>query len=176
MIVPLSSTAAARSLLSSIKRFGTGLNGKPSYISGPPILTSHHILLLASRDGDAGKAIFRDLIEKLGSEDKLNRLRISIITGVSKAFPNKYGVLVGSNLPDGGESGGGREIVSISRIHHMDNQNPMNLKMFQERFTRTGKFRLMPAHSERTGSTHLIQHNDHHEEFHTNCPCVAAWR
>ena len=103
-------------------------------------------IALGFQDGDAGKAIFRELIEKLGSEDKLNRLRISIITGVSKAFPNKYGVVVGSNLPDGGESGGGREIVSISRIHHMNNQNPMNLKMFQERFARTGKFRLMPAH------------------------------
>jgi hypothetical protein len=28
----------------------------------------------------------------------------------------------------------------------MDNKNPMNLKMFQERFGRTGKFWLMPAH------------------------------
>jgi len=28
----------------------------------------------------------------------------------------------------------------------MDNQNPVILKMFQERFARTGKFRLMPAH------------------------------
>jgi len=102
-------------------------------------------IALGFQNGDAGKAIFRELIEKLGSDDKQNRLRISIIQGVNKAFPKKYAVVIGSNLPGDGEFGRGREIVSISRIHHMDNTNPMNLKMFQERFARTGKFLLMPA-------------------------------
>lgn len=103
-------------------------------------------IALGFQNGDAGKAIFRELIEKLGSDDKQNRLRISIITGVNKAFTNKYGVVIGSNLPDDGEFGRGQEIVSISRVHHMDNTNPMNLRMFQERFERTGKFWLMAAH------------------------------
>jgi hypothetical protein len=103
-------------------------------------------MALGFRDGDAGKAIFRELIEKLGSDDKQNRLRISIITGVNKAFPNKYGVVIGSNLPDGDGLERGREIISISRVHHMDNTNPLNLRMFRERFERTGKFWLMAAH------------------------------
>jgi hypothetical protein len=103
-------------------------------------------IALGFQNGDAGKAIFRELIEKLGSDDKQNRLRISIITGLNKAFPNKYGVVIGSNLPDDGEFERGREIVSISRVHHMDNTNPMNLRMFQERFERAGKFWLMAAH------------------------------
>ena len=55
-------------------------------------------------------------------------------------------MVIGSNLPDDGEFERGREIVSISRVHHMDNTNPMNLRMFQERFERTGKFWLMAAH------------------------------
>lgn len=99
-------------------------------------------LALGFQDGNAGKAIFRELIEKLGYDDKQNRLRVSIITGINKAFPNKYGVVIGSNLPNGG----GREIISISRVHHMDNTNPLNLRMFRERFERTGKFWLMAAH------------------------------
>jgi hypothetical protein len=103
-------------------------------------------IALAFQNGDAGKAIFRELIEKLGSDDKQNRLRISIITGLNKAFPNKYGVVIGSNLPDDSEFERGREIVSISRVHHMDNTNPMNLRMFQERFERAGKFWLMAAY------------------------------
>ncbi len=103
-------------------------------------------IALGFQNGEAGKAIFRELIEKLGSDDKQDRLRLSIITGLNKAFPNKYGVVIGSNLPDDGELKTGREIVSISRVHHMDNTNPMNLRMFQERFERSGKFWLMAAH------------------------------
>ncbi|MEO6966018.1 MAG: hypothetical protein ABI076_09000, partial [Acidobacteriaceae bacterium] len=103
-------------------------------------------IALGFQNGNAGKAIFRELIEKLGSDDKQNRLRISIITGLNKAFPNKYGVVIGSNLPDDGGFEIGREIVSISRVHHMDNTNPTNLRMFQERFERAGKFWLMAAH------------------------------
>jgi hypothetical protein len=102
-------------------------------------------LALAFKDGDAGRKIFRELIEKVGTEDGQDRLRISIITGVSRAFPNKYAVVVGSNLPDEGETGDSREFVSVSRVHHMDNTNPMNLRMFQERFGRTKHFRLLPA-------------------------------
>jgi hypothetical protein len=103
------------------------------------------LLALAFEDGDAGRDIFRELIEKVGTEDEQDRLRISIITGVSRAFPAKYAVLVGSNLPERDEIATGREIVSVSRVHHMDNTNPVNLKMFQERFGRTKKFRLIPA-------------------------------
>jgi hypothetical protein len=102
-------------------------------------------LALAFKDGDTGREIFRELIEKVGTEDKQDRLRISIITGVSRAFPKKYAVVVGSNLPDVGEIGDSREYVSVSRVHHMDNTNPMNLRMFQERFGRTKCFGLLPA-------------------------------
>jgi hypothetical protein len=102
-------------------------------------------LSLGFENGDAGRAIFRELIEKLGAEDKQDRLRISIITGVSKAFPDKYAVLVGSNLPNEREFDGAREIVSVSRVHFMQNTNPMNLKIFQERFACTKRFRLLPG-------------------------------
>jgi len=103
-------------------------------------------IALGFQNGDAGKAIFRDLIDKLGPDDKQNRLRISIITGLNKAFPNKYGVVIGSNLPNDGAFESGRELISISRVHHMDNTNPLNLKMFKERFDRAGRFWLMAAH------------------------------
>jgi hypothetical protein len=102
-------------------------------------------LSLGFKDGDAGRAIFRELIERLGTEDEQDRLRISIITGVSKAFPGKYAVLVGSNVPHEEESLTAREIISITRVHFMDNTNPMNLKIFQERFARTNRFRLLPG-------------------------------
>ena len=103
-------------------------------------------IALGFQDGAAGKAIFKELIEKFGSEDRDNRIRISIITGLNKAIPSKYGVVIGSNLPDDIEYKKGREIISISRVHHMDGRNPMSLRMFQERFDRSGKFWLMAAH------------------------------
>lgn len=108
-------------------------------------LDEEPFLALGFEDGDAGRGIFRELIKKLGTEDEQDRLRISIITGVSRAFPAKYAVLVGSNLPNERESIAAREIVSVSRLHYMDNTNPMNLRMFQERFARTNRFRLLPG-------------------------------
>lgn len=102
-------------------------------------------IALGFRNGEAGKAIFHELIAKCGSNDREDRIRISIITGVNKAIPSKYGVLIGSNLLVDAELGEATEIVSISRVHHMDGTNPTSLKMFQDRFERTGRFWLMAA-------------------------------
>jgi hypothetical protein len=100
---------------------------------------------LAFADGNAGRAIFRELREKLGLTDKENRLRVSIITGVDKATPAKYAVVIGSNLPAKEDQSASQEIVTVSRIHHMDNTNPVNLKMFETRLSRTKRYAILPA-------------------------------
>jgi hypothetical protein len=100
---------------------------------------------LGFADGVAGKAIFRELREKLGPTDIENRLRVSIITGVDKANPSKYSVVIGSNLPAKEEQANPREIISVSRVHHMNNTDPANLKMFEARFSQSKRYAILPA-------------------------------
>lgn len=56
-------------------------------------------LALGFEDGDTGRRIFRELIQKLGPKDERDQLRISIITDVSREFSNKYAVIVGRPWP-----------------------------------------------------------------------------
>jgi hypothetical protein len=100
---------------------------------------------LGFADGMTGKAIFRELLEKLGPTDIENRLRVSIITGVDKANPSKYSVVIGSNIPAKEEQSDSREFISVSRVHQMDNTDPANLKMFETRFSRSKRYAILPA-------------------------------
>jgi len=100
---------------------------------------------LIFKDGAAGRSIFEELRQKLGPKDKDDRLRISIITGIDKEDPAAYAVVVGTNLPLREAEGGPREIISVSRTHRMDKPNPLNLKRFEDRVTRTRRYGVFPV-------------------------------
>jgi len=111
----------------------------------PPVLDLEPWLALGFEGSVAGRAIFTDWRSKLGSIDKQERIRISIITGVDRSNPTHYSVIVGSNLPQ--SEGGSRvkEFMSWSRIHRMEPSTLNNLTTFVNRFERIGTYRLMPA-------------------------------
>jgi hypothetical protein len=100
---------------------------------------------LIFKDGAAGRAIFEELREKIGREDNDDRLRISIVTGIDKKVPAAYDVLVGTNPPATDTERSPREIISVSRIHRMDNPNPLNLKSFEDQVTRTKRYGIFPV-------------------------------
>lgn len=94
-------------------------------------------------DDAAGKSIFERWRARLGSNDKENRLRVSILTGVDRANPHAYSVVVGSNLI---EREGVKIFVSVSRVHRMEPSTSANLTGFRNRFERAGAYQLMPGY------------------------------
>lgn len=100
---------------------------------------------LGFKDGMAGKNIFKELRQKLGPEDKDDRLRISIITGIDRRNPTDYALVVGSNLPENDAEGGPREFISVTRWHRMNNPDPINLKRFEDRFSTVKSYWIFPA-------------------------------
>jgi hypothetical protein len=102
-------------------------------------------LALAFADSDSGQAIFREWRTKLGKIDDRERLRVSIITGIDKAHPPSYKVVIGSNLRVPKDSSGVREFVVISRINRMRPQDSKNLETFRARYERVRRYGILPA-------------------------------
>ena len=112
-------------------------------------------LALGFEDGLAAKAIFAEWRAKLGSVDKEDRIRVSILTGVDRANPNYYSIVVGSNLLESEGVPRVKQFVSVSRIQRMTPSTSENLTGFSNRFERIGTYRLMPAVIDlKTGKSH----------------------
>jgi hypothetical protein len=134
------------------------------YLVAPDDIYEWPGLGLGFKDGSAGKAIFEELTQRLGRDDKDDRLRISIITGIDKDDPTAYSLNIGSNLPEL-EEDGPREFISVSRSHRMVHPNPLNLKRFEERFAETKWYWVFPAQMPSEGT-----------EGGTIFPELAIWK
>lgn len=106
-------------------------------------LDDEPLLALAFADSDSGKAIFREWRAKLGGVDDREQLRLSIVTGIDRAHPFSYRVVVGCPTPT--DRSGVREFVMISRIHRMDPQDSKNLEAFRIRYERLQRYTILPA-------------------------------
>lgn len=102
-------------------------------------------MALGFDDGNAARAIFADWRAKLGEIDREDRIRISILTGVDRANPNHYSVVVGSNLVESENGPRIKYFASVSRIHRVEPPTSRNLTGFVSRFERVGTYRLMPG-------------------------------
>lgn len=108
--------------------------------SEPPLMG------LMFRNMDAASRIFAEWSARFGLEDKDDDLRIAIITGVSKANPAHYAVIVGPNvdrierLP-----GTSKTFALVSRVNWMSPETTKNLDGFLKEFDKYGGFYLMPV-------------------------------
>jgi hypothetical protein len=129
---------------------------------------------LAFENAAAGKSIFEHWRSKFGMSDDGNRIRLSIVTGIDKANPHAYRMVVGSNLPVSENTPKAKQFVSVSRIQRMDAQSSTNVDTFRDRFDRVGFCRLMPAHlSFETGTqTPFFELSIQKKEIRI----VAAWQ
>jgi len=90
-------------------------------------------------NGEGGKRIIDGIRSVVGPEDVKNRLRISIIKGVSQREPYKYRVVVSENFEKEDE---GKLIMSISRIQTMTPTSLENLEHFLSEFKTQKSFVL----------------------------------
>ena len=90
-------------------------------------------------NGDVGKKIIEGLKEELGKEDLSNRLRVSIIKGVSAKEPCNYKVVLSENFTKNHDR---KLIMSVSRIHTMTPKTLDNLDRFLLEFSSQKSFIL----------------------------------
>lgn len=102
------------------------------------------ILVLAFRDQEAAVEIFRGLEEELGMVDENERMRVSILRGVSEREPLAYTVVIGSNVT-GRNLSPDKLVTMVSRINTMYPSSDQNLTRFLRAYEETGVYYLMPA-------------------------------
>lgn len=98
----------------------------------PPV-----ILLIFKKEG--GEDVFMDLYENLGQVDSLERLRFSIIRGVSKEEPYNYRVLLTENIMADDQH---KLITMCSRIHEMTPPTDRNWSNFEKEYKKYGSYSL----------------------------------
>lgn len=102
-------------------------------------------LLLSFEDGEYGKKIFTEWINKYGKEDKDEIINITIVKGIDKSNPYWYKVIVSKNVNKDLFSNG--NLVSISsRFHKMEATSGVNLENLIKGYERFKKYILIPAH------------------------------
>lgn len=108
--------------------------------SAPPIMG------LMFRNMGAASQIFAEWGDRFGVADKADELRIAIITGISKASPTHYAVIIGPNIDRIERTiGASKTFVMVSRINRMTPENNKNLNAFLKEFDRYGAYYLMPV-------------------------------
>lgn len=101
-------------------------------------------LLLCFKSGDIGRKIFDNWINKIGTDDKEERIRITIIRGVDKNHPHWYRVQISSNI-DKQKNDVNNLIFVTSRIHEMNPNNSNNLEYAINTFNSRKEYKLFPC-------------------------------
>jgi len=102
------------------------------------------ILALGFKHSEAANKIFTEWRDMLGEVDEENKLRIAIITGVSKKHPLNYKVLITTN-PDKNGLSNYNHYVFTARFIEMFPQTLEYLNRFLDEYTKIGRFTLAPA-------------------------------
>lgn len=114
---------------------GTGF--EPAYGDGTPPQ-----LGLLFRNGTVAGKIFALWHAEFGEQDDDNKLRVSIIRGISKSNPFWYRVVIGSNITGQMAKRGVTHFVSISRSCTMTPSSETNLNGFLDSYRAHGSYLL----------------------------------
>ena len=103
------------------------------------------VLALMFRNQEAGLEIFTHWQKELGKTDKDERLRLTIIRGISKKNVHAYRVVVGSN-PEVSKSGdNSRLFFMVNRRRNMEPPSDRNLSSFLKNFDVVKSYIIAPA-------------------------------
>jgi hypothetical protein len=106
------------------------------------------ILILLFQDEAASKKIFSQWREEIGPEDVDEKLRISILTGISAKNPSAYRIAIGINPDwsrDTNNNSKGSTFIAMSRIHTMEPADSRNLDQFLMAFNSMKSYILAPG-------------------------------
>lgn len=100
------------------------------------------VIAISFNDAAAGRQIFEHWRASFGKIDENEKIRLSIIGGINRAFPFHYRVSIGSKIEIEDE----KPVNMISRINQMSPDNSVNLDNFKRAFKAIGDYYfLVPA-------------------------------
>ncbi|MGF1837609.1 hypothetical protein [Vibrio atlanticus] len=97
------------------------------------------LIALLFENPEFGEKVFHGLREELGNEDKQDKLRISIVKGISKENPTHYRVVIGEDFNVGGAY---KQLNMVSRIHEMTPATLENLARFEASLNQSKEYFL----------------------------------
>jgi hypothetical protein len=117
-------------------------------------------------DGEVGKDIFIELVDRVGEGDEFDELRIAIVEGDMPGKAPGYSVHISSNPVNTIERArsegieiNAELIVTGSRIHRMEpTPDSLNLPMFKDAYQRMGTYLVIPVSMKPDG---IQPHFDH---------------
>lgn len=103
------------------------------------------MLALLFKNADAGAEIFSHWQKELGKVDKHERLRLTIIHGISKHNVYAYRVVVGSNLEINHAGDSAKLFFMVNRMKTMEPSSDRNLTAFFAQYNVAKAYFLAPA-------------------------------
>lgn len=103
------------------------------------------VLALMFRNPDVGVEIFTHWQKELGKVDKNERLRLTIIGGITKKNIHAYRVVIGSNPEVGRSSDSSRLFFMVNRRHTMEASSDRNLSAFLANYNAVKSYIFAPA-------------------------------
>lgn len=97
------------------------------------------LIMLAFKSSQGAIELFNNLYKEIGKIDNAERLRISVVRGISKSEPFHYRIQIGENPQSYGDA---KQLTMISRIHEMNPINDQNWSRFEQAFNEYGEYRL----------------------------------
>lgn len=101
-------------------------------------------LVLIFEDLAVATTIFKGWHDEIGHEDSEEKLRISIITGITADNPAAYRVILGSS-PNRSTAAPNSQFVMTSRINTMNPSTRANLDRFLESYKKAQRYILVPG-------------------------------
>ena len=99
-------------------------------------------LILLFKNGKAGAEIFSHWRREIGSQDKDEQLRITIIRGISKKNPHAYRALISGNMSAFKVRAEAKRFMIMSRQQTMEPANDDNLRRFLDGYAKFGAYFL----------------------------------
>lgn len=103
------------------------------------------LLLPVFRDAAVARAIFEGLREDVGEADKEDRLRVTLVRGISRSNPHAYRVIFGTQLPKEMKSSQWRMVAIGARVHTMEPSSNQNIDMFMNRYAKVEAYGIAPC-------------------------------
>lgn len=103
------------------------------------------LLIIVFEKKEPAKKIFSEWLKELGHADNEEKLRISIVRGISRDEPYYYRVLIGSNPDTSFSRPNVRYAVMMNRVNTMTPESDFNLKRFLDSFHALGGYYIVPG-------------------------------
>lgn len=135
------------------------------YSDGTPALA------LMYENENAAKDIFIDLHRELSTEDRSNRLKISIIRHINKKFPANYRICISENISPSET----KIIQTMSRIQTMEPENKNSIELFLKAYEKSGRYILSYGFIKNGKMVHCL-YPDPHKIIKFDINVIDAWK